>query len=1054
MALFQPSVLNKYLKLQDKEVTAKAYKKFTKHFHNATIQENIKNSKEEEYQGIFLTDLFVNVLGYTMKPQPNFNLVAEQKNQTNSKKSDGAILKNDTAIGVIELKGTKTKDLKSITEQAFGYKANQKGCVYVITSNYEKLRFYINDATEYVEFNLFTLTETDFELLYLCTSKDSIFLDLPHKIKSESIVKEEQITKEFYKDYSLFKRELYRDLVKLNAKNLKTPKQTELANASLEDEQLQKELIRLEKNVKLALFKKSQKLIDRFLFIFFAEDRGLLHPNSTVKILEDWNRLKELDAVVPLYNRFKLYFNYLDTGRAGTDKKAEIYAYNGGLFKPDTILDTIEISDELLYTHALKLSKYNFDSQIDVNILGHIFENSLNEIESVNAEIEGGDFDKQKSKRKKDGVFYTPKYITKYIVENTVGKLCEEKKTELGFNEEEYYKSRKGRQKATLEKLVQILDEYREWLLQLTICDPACGSGAFLNQALDFLIKEHTYIDELKTNLLGGSLVLSDIENTILENNIFGVDLNEESVEIAKLSLWLRTAQPRRKLNDLSSNIKCGNSLIDSKTIAGDKAFNWEEQFPHVFENGGFDVIIGNPPYGAYLDQKSKDFFVSNYYTFQGNHEVYFFFIELLKKITKKKGEIGYITPDTWINIPQAQKLREHILNNYGIRNIVTFKYSVFADASVNALVFILKKDHFLKSCFITHSIDKTLELSGEESITADIENWKNSDDNQFQVWQNELDISLIEKIRYDVLLGIEVLDICQGIVPYSTEHLTKEQIKERVYHSKTKENENYGKWIQGRAINRYGINNFGIEYLNYGDWLHRSRKPKYFNNERILIQEITGGNPPRINATICNETLYHDPGIISCLNLSDMSVKYLLAIINSNLISWYNLKTSPKGKRTTFPKVLIGDIRKFPFKKANTKTQNEIEILVNSISISVKEHFELVNQFKNYLQSKYPLEKLSKKLQNWHELEFGEFIKELNKAIKTVNKERAKTGETLVEVLTKSDEMEWMELFNKKKAEAQELKTQIDQTDKEIDQLVYKLYGLTPEEIEIVENS
>jgi hypothetical protein len=131
--------------------------------------------------------------------------------------------------------------------------------------------------------------------------------------------------------------------------------------------------------------------------------------------------------------------------------------------------------------------------------------------------------------------------------------------------------------------LVVILDTYRAWLLQLTICDPACGSEAFLNQTLDFLIKEHTYIDELKTKVLGGGLQFSDIENTILENNIFGVDLNEESVEIAKLSLWLRTAQPRRKLNDLSTNIKCGNSLIDSKAVAGDKAFHWETQFPRVF---------------------------------------------------------------------------------------------------------------------------------------------------------------------------------------------------------------------------------------------------------------------------------------------------------------------------------------------------------------------------------------------------------------------------------------------------------------------------------------
>src|SRR5690606_9883373 len=126
--------------------------------------------------------------------------------------------------------------------------------------------------------------------------------------------------------------------------------------------------------IRLSLFKKSQKLIDRFLFIFFAEDRGLLPPNSIHKILADWDKLKDLDAVIPLYDRFKLYFSFLDTGRKGTDKKAEIFAYNGGLFKPDPVLDTIEIGDELLYRHASKLATYDFESQVDVNILGHIFE--------------------------------------------------------------------------------------------------------------------------------------------------------------------------------------------------------------------------------------------------------------------------------------------------------------------------------------------------------------------------------------------------------------------------------------------------------------------------------------------------------------------------------------------------------------------------------------------------------------------------------------------------------------------------------------------------------
>ena len=266
------------------------------------------------------------------------------------------------------------------------------------------------------------------------------------------------------------------------------------------------------------------------------------------------------------------------------------------MFQPDAVLDTIKINDELLYTYTQKLSHYDFASEVDVNILGHIFENSLNELDEIKAQLEGGSIDKQSTKRKKDGVFYTPKYITKYIVDNTVGKLCNDKKGEINIVEEDYFTDKK-RTKSTKQPLFEKLTTYRNWLLQITICDPACGSGAFLNQALDFLITEHRYIDELQAKLFGDALVLSDVEKSILENNLYGVDLNEESVEIAKLSLWLRTAQPNRKLNDLNNNIKCGNSLIDDVAIAGEKAFNWQMAFPKIFNKGGFDVIIGNPPY-------------------------------------------------------------------------------------------------------------------------------------------------------------------------------------------------------------------------------------------------------------------------------------------------------------------------------------------------------------------------------------------------------------------------------------------------------------------------
>jgi type I restriction-modification system DNA methylase subunit len=452
-----------------------------------------------------------------------------------------------------------SKGQTQIEVQAFGYKNNQVNCSYVITSNFEKLWFYIDNAIDHLSFNLFTLSEAEFELLYLCLSFESIKNNIPQKIKSESLSQEDTITKKLYKDYSLFKRELHQNLVELNPEY-----------------------------DALTLFKKSQKLLDRFLFLFFAEDRNLLPPNSVRLVLNDWRDLQERDEYTPLYSRFKKYFGYLNTGFKG--KRYDVFAYNGGLFRPDDLLDAITIDDDLLFKHTKKLSEYDFASEVDVNILGHIFENSLNELDELEAMGLNPLLDpllnplsKTQTKRKKDGVFYTPKYITKYIVENTVGKLCMDKKAELAINEADYFYNKK-RTKEVKAELNDRLKNYQNWLLQLTICDPACGSGAFLNQALDFLINEHKYLDELQAKLFGDSIILNDVSKNILENNLFGVDLNEESVEIAKLSLWLHTAQPNRKLNDLNNNIKCGNSLIDDPEIAGDKAFNWQKEFPKVFQ--------------------------------------------------------------------------------------------------------------------------------------------------------------------------------------------------------------------------------------------------------------------------------------------------------------------------------------------------------------------------------------------------------------------------------------------------------------------------------------
>lgn len=1010
MSLFQNSVLNKYLSELDNEKVEIAWKKFAFHFHNPDIQENIRNSKEEQYQGEFLIDLFVNVFGYIKNPTPNFNLTTELKNVKGAKKADGAILKNDEAIAVIELKGTDTIDLAKVETQAFGYKNNHPKCLYVITSNFEKLRFYIENAVEFEEFNLFNLDRKRFDLLWLCLSADNLLKGLPKKIKDESISEGEIITKKLYRDYSNFRNEVFSDIVRNNPHY-----------------------------DKLTLFRKTQKLLDRFLFILFAEDKSLLPPNSTEIIIKDWKDLRDkYDEYFPLYNRFKKYFGYLNEGYKG--RKHDIFAYNGGLFLPDDILDNIKIDDELLSKHTKVLSNYDFASEVSVNILGHIFEHSLTEIESIQAELKGETIDKSKTKRKKDGVFYTPTYITKYIVDNTIGKLCTSNKAALEINDEDYEK-RKGRRKTTVEALRKKLDDYREWLLNLTICDPACGSGAFLNQALEFLIAEHRYIDELYTNLEGFSLPLTDLENAILENNLFGVDINEESVEIAKLSLWLRTANKGRKLTTLNNNIKCGNSLIDDAEIAGEKAFVWKDEFPKVFANGGFDVVIGNPPYGAEISNSQKLFLENHYKIFEYQVNTYVLFYEKGFSVLKKDGLLGYITPATFTYQHYFKKLRAFFQESKQIA-ISKYFYEVFDDADIgDSVSWTIQKrkndygDILIQTC-------ATIEDSMRFPVLKNYFSVVSERDNTYLLSETGINISRFFENSSE--LG-SIAEIIVGIKPYQIgkgkPKQTKEVVKEKIFTSETKKDNSYLQCVIGKDFHRYGFTKEPRMFLKYGKWLAEPRESApFFENEKIIIRQTADSIIGHID---CEQRI----NLNNVYNIgrkdSNFKIKYLLGILNSKLMTLiYQDVSQEKGR--TFAEVKKVNLVKLPIKYASDIDQSKIEKLVDFIMESTKQFKEKQNTYLAYIQSQFPVEKFTQKLQNWHELEFADFINELGKAINKTGKEK----------LTKSDEMEWMELFETKKVLAQAIKSEIDAADRKIDEMVYELYGLEEDEIAIVEKS
>lgn len=1040
--LLQRNIVKKFLNLLSEEQTAKFWAQYQDYFLNEDIQANIHKIKEEQFQEGFLRELFVKVLGYTINPSPNYNLTTELKNEVGSRKADGAILMDEKVIGVIELKDHKTPDLASIENQAFGYKSKHKDTRLVIISNFEKLRLYIDNAVEYREWDIFNMTADEFRELYLCLAWKQVERGIALQMKEESVSTEDQITNALYKDYSQFKRVLFADIVARN------PYQ-EGSQWAADDKQWQ-----------LLLFKKTQKLLDRLLFIFFAEDCLLLTPNSMSQIVDKWKQLKDLDAYVPLYDRIKQYFGYLDTGHQG--KPFDVYAYNGGLFKPDEVLDSLIINDELLAEHTLRLSTYDFESDVDVNILGHIFENSLSEIEEVTQQINSG-ATPQASKRKQDGVFYTPQYITKYIVENTVGRLCAEKKQELHIVEDEYLSDQR-RQLQTKKRLLDQLQQYRQWLLEITILDPACGSGAFLNAALQFLMNEHKRLDEMEAKVTGASIEFQSVENSILENNLYGVDINEESVEIAQLALWLRTAKPHRKLSSLNQNIKCGNSLISDPAIAGEKAFNWQEQFPKVFEKGGFDVVIGNPPYVSAPTQvatpemaKQRQAIVDSgrYKSLYQKWDLYIPFIELgIRHLCKENGLCSMIVPYPLTNQLYAQKTREMLLDEFSLYEVSDLKGTkVFDDAAVTSTIFFVKRKKEKLPISISKIEDGTLQPVYQKERDTLLQDEKN------YVWNLE---STIKKAnRYQ---GMNVLgDFCYvsvGMVLNADEKIAKGEFVKDDLISEIKDDIHCKEYIEGKDLERYLIKR--VRYLEYGTdrcpaKIRRQTFPELYTNRKLVVNGL--GDFKVVldrQGTICSNhkgqlcLLWKDlHGVknksidasvtkfctLTREQMEDLSKEcdlcYLLAILNSRY-GGVLLNDIRGGDMNIYPE----HIRNIPIPAITLEAQQPLIKLADTM-LSLNSQLQTKrNQFLRGVTNNLEVVKITTALQQFDQMDFKELMAELKKQKITIPLKQ---------------QSEWEDFFNDCVAECRELSVQIKTTDEEIDAKVFDLYGLTEEERRIV---
>ena len=968
----------------------------------------LSKSKEEEFQGEFLNDIFSLILGAVNKSSGNdeWNLQRESKTRIDGQKADGVIgffdvNGKDDVRAVIELKGPtisldqrqkRSGDTRTPVEQAFNYAPKYgKNCQWVIVSNYKEIRLYrSNDMTEYEVFFLENLKDDlefqkfiyilSFEALVGTVNKKAKALELSEEYQKNQI----EIEKKFYNEYRNIRLHIFENM---KENNPETDENT--------------------------LLEKVQKLLDRFLFICFCEDKGLLEKDFFNTILK---KGKDFGSI---FDIFTIFCNWINLG----NPKENISHFNGGLFKNDDVLNSLNIDDKV-FEELKKISDYDFDSDLNVNILGHIFEQSISDIEELKKSISGEEFDQKKSKRKKDGIFYTPQYITKYIVENSIKNWLDDKRKELGeddlpkLNEKDYiFDIAKKNYTKNYRKHIEFWQQYREAVRNIKIIDPACGSGAFLITAFEFLLNYNKYLDDKIFDLVGTSDLFSDRTKKILQNNIFGVDLNKESVEITKLSLWLKTADKNKTLASLENNIKCGNSLIDDPEIAGNLAFNWEKEFPEIFANGGFDIVVGNPPYvlcqPSNTNEKTLKFY-NNFEVSSYKIDLYHLFFEKGIILSKNNGYISFITPNTYLVNKYNLKLREFILRNTQIKEIINYKNIVFEDANVDVSTIILKK-----SKYTDENVKILLSSKNENKIVLEKQqnDWLKDDEKIFNLrkefpinFSNCISLKEIAKTYF----GIQAFDKKSSI-------------------SQKKENEKYLPMIDGANVFRYQFSKYN-QYFNFiDDNIKSGGDYKVYEKERIVIRQI--GKTPIIG--YCEANILTSNTIYNIFSITDkFNLKYIFTLLNSKLLKKY-WEYKYNDNKNLFPKIKGYQLDDLPLVNIPLEKQQPfIEKADKMLSLN-RELQDLSQKFQRMLLRKFDLEKLSTKLQEWYLLDFSDFIKELKR---------------LKVKLSLSQESEWEEYFLEEKSKAIAVDSEIKNTDKEIDSMVYKLYDLTDEEIKIIE--
>lgn len=1031
--------------------------------------------KETEFHSELKKTIVETILGYTGASDAEEYTVS----------SEQAILRGsvDLALGhfsadreqiiaPFELKDANKKDLdaivkdraKSPVQQVWEYATNAPGVKWVLVSNYLEIRLYgFGEGTQsYEVFDLAKLTDPkEYSKFIRLLSADNLLSGATQDLLEESRKEEKRITDALYADYKTIRQ------------NLIYAVREELG----EGDPL--------KPISIA-----QTILDRVLFTAFAEDTGLLPNQILAKAFEHSDQFNPK----PIWENFKGLFKAIDKG----SHQLKVPPYNGGLFAPDPVIDNLNLSDEVCEGFK-EIGAYDFGTEVSVTVLGRIFEQSISDVERLQAIARGEETEPEKKtgttgRRKRDGVVYTPDYVARFIVDQTLGVHLNEiyeqtlaEFTQKGVDISDYQNIKWKRKGAEIEAW----KAYRDRFQKLRIVDPACGSGVFLVMAFDFMKAELKRVNNFIGDLRGGVIDLFDPDSEILTNNLFGVDVNSESVEIAKLSLWVKTARRGKTLDSLDANLKVGDSLIEDSNYAYlEHGFTWQTAFKDVFDEGGFDVVLGNPPYVRQeLLSALKPYLENRFAVYHGVADLYCYFFERGLRLLKKGGRLGYISSSTFFKTNSGKPLREFLRKQTTLERIVDFgDIQIFDGVATLPAILTMRNEKPTETSELQFWNIKDLPKSNFRASFKD--NAASYPQKALGDGSWELENPALRALREKITKGKKTLKEIYGSPLYGIKTGRNEAFvidratRDRLIAEDPKSAEVLKPFLEGKDLKRWRAENRdiwliftrrGIDIDKYpaikkhleGHRLKLEPKPKDWKpskpNEKwqgrkqgdykwfeiqdtvdyykaflglkIVYPHFSRGNSFFLdsNALYSNDKSY-------ILNSGD---SFLLTLLNSSLL-WFLIKAYS-------PQVIGGSrelrsyyINTLPIPDASDPQKAQLAKLAEDCQTAAEQRLELQRNLSRRISDLCPPErdaKLSNKLKNWWEFEtFTDFQKEIKKQFKTD--------------VPLAERNEWEDWIARDREAINLLSADIKTNEDEINKLVYELFSLTPEEIKLLEEN